>query len=120
MKRRELLIGSPFVLAALAAPSRDWLLASLEQTAAPEPMRVGFDQVTAIRDMFRVFQEMDVIQGGGDLARRAVAQYLTGHVLPLVKASHPEPVRLALYEVASEQTYLAGWMAYDSGRHGLA
>ncbi|MEX5637593.1 DPY30/SDC1 family protein [Parafrankia sp. FMc2] len=67
-----------------------------------------------------MFQEIDVIQGGGEIARRAVAQYLTEHVLPLLKESQPAQIQQALAEVAAEQTYLAGWMAFDSGQHGLA
>ncbi|KWW99161.1 Transcriptional regulator [Carbonactinospora thermoautotrophica] len=120
VKRRDLIVRAPFALAALAAPSRDWLVASLEEATGGGSARNGMAQVEAMRKMFAIFQEMDVIQGGGDTARRAVAQYLTGHVLPLIREDHPEEVHKALCEVAAEQTYLAGWMAYDSGQHGLA
>jgi hypothetical protein len=120
MRRRDFIFRSPFVLGALAAPSRDWLLASLDAAEAGRPRRADMATIDSIRAMFGVFQEMDVIQGGGDIARRAVAAYLTDHVIPLLGESQPEPVRRALYEVAAEQTYLAGWMAFDCGLHGLA
>ncbi|WP_054571546.1 MULTISPECIES: hypothetical protein [Parafrankia] len=120
MRRRDLLLRSSFVLGALAGPSRDWLLASLEAVDAGGPRRADMDTISSIRTMFGVFQEMDVIQGGGEVARRTVAQYLTDHVLPLLTESQPSHVRKALAEVAAEQTYLAGWMAFDAGQQGVA
>ncbi|WP_250291435.1 helix-turn-helix domain-containing protein [Frankia sp. CiP1_Cm_nod1] len=120
VRRRDMLLRSSFVLGALAGPSRDWLLTSLDAADSGRPAHADMAAVESIRNMFGVFQEMDVIQGGGDIARRTVAQYLTEHVLPLLQESHPEPVRQALFEVAAEQTYLAGWMAFDSGQHGIA
>ncbi len=119
MRRRDV-VKAPFVLAALAAPSRDWLLDTLEQVrGAHGPRRIGMPQVEGIRRMFAHFQEMDVMRGGGH-ARVALVSYLDDYVLPLVRRDHSEPVRRALYQAASEQTYLVGWMAYDSGQHGLA
>lgn len=119
VKRRDL-IKAPFVLAALAAPSRDWLLATLEEMATDRgPRRVGMSQVAGIRDMFALFQELDVMRGGGH-ARTALVEYMQSYVFPLLTREHEAPVRRALYEAAAEQAYLAGWMAYDDGEHGLA
>ncbi|MGH3731446.1 MAG: hypothetical protein ACRDTU_22280, partial [Micromonosporaceae bacterium] len=119
LKRRNV-IAAPFALAALAAPSRDWLIAALaETTGAPGPPAVDKGQVDSIRHMFRLFQEMDVMRGGGH-ARVALVEYLSGVVLPLVKRGHPAEVQKSLLHAASEQTYLVGWMAYDDGQHGLA
>jgi hypothetical protein len=68
--------------AALAAPSRDWLLDALESvTGERGPRQVGMKQVDGIREMFALFQEMDVMRGGGH-ARTALAQYMTSYVLP--------------------------------------
>lgn len=120
VKRRSI-ISAPFVLAALAAPSRDWLLASLESVSGERgPRQVGMKQVSGIRDMFALFQEMDVMRGGGH-ARVALVEYMNSYVLPLARRDHgSERVQLALYEAAAEQAYLVGWMAYDDGLHGLA
>jgi hypothetical protein len=120
VKRRNVIRAIPFALAALAATSRDWLLATLEETAGERgPRAVGAAQVAGIRDMFRLFQEMDVMRGGGH-ARLALVEYLNSYVIPLVKEPHPAGVQRSLFEVAAEQTYLVGWMAYDDGQHGLA
>ncbi|MGH3663940.1 MAG: hypothetical protein ACRDTQ_19050, partial [Micromonosporaceae bacterium] len=119
MKRRSV-IQAPFVLAALGAPSRDWLLATLEEVATDRGARqVGMRQVAGIRKMFGLFQEMDVMRGGGH-ARTALVEYMNSYVLPLLTKTHEPTVRRALYEAAAEQAYLVGWMAYDDGEHGLA
>ncbi|MFJ8738023.1 transcriptional regulator [Embleya sp. NPDC127516] len=120
MHRRSFLTNATFAVAALAAPSRDWLMANLDELDDDRPRRVGPEQIKTIREAFGHFQEMDVIGGGGDAARRLVAQYLTEQVMPLVGQPQAPAMQHALYEVASEQTYLAGWMAFDAGRHGLA
>jgi len=113
-------IKVPFVLAALAAPSRDWLLSALDGiTDDSGPRKVGMRQVAGIREMFALFQEMDVMRGGGH-GRTALIEYMHSYVLPLTKMQHEPYVQRAVHEAAAEQTYLVGWMAYDDGQHGLA
>lgn len=117
---RSHIVRAPFVLAALGAPSRDWLLATLDETATERgPRQVGMRQVAGIREMFALFQDMDVMRGGGH-ARTALVEYMQSYVLPLLKREHEQSVQQALYEAAAEQSYLVGWMAYDDGEHGLA
>lgn len=118
--KRRSVIKAPFVLAALAAPSRDWLISTLGETVSDRgPRKVGMRQVAGIREMFAIFQEMDVMRGGGH-ARTALVEYMNSYVLPLTKEKHEEAVQRAIYEAAAEQAYLVGWMAYDDGQHGLA
>ncbi|MGH3771963.1 MAG: hypothetical protein ACRDRW_11310 [Pseudonocardiaceae bacterium] len=116
--RRNFLCGAPFVAVAAVAPSRDWLLATLDATTPRPGGRVDHEQVAAIREAFAVYQEADVMRGGGH-ARRALAEYVTGHVLPLVRDADPE-TDAGLFTTVSEQTYLLGWMAIDDGRQALA
>ncbi len=112
--------AAPFILAALAAPSRDWLLASFEEVSSERgPRAIGMHQVAGIRDMFALFQEMDVMRGGGH-ARTALVNYMNTTVIPLIRSQHQPDVQAALYDAAAEQAYLIGWMAYDDGEHGLA
>lgn len=118
--RRDFLRTAPFVAAAAVAPSRDWLLATLDAAQRRPGGRIGHKQVAAIREAFAVYQEADVMRGGGH-ARRALAQYVTGHVLPLVREINPDTeTGASLFAAASEQTYLLGWMAFDDGRQALA
>ncbi|QVI24508.1 hypothetical protein KHQ06_18355 [Nocardia tengchongensis] len=112
--------SAPFILAALAAPSRDWLLATFEETVSDRGARaIGMNQVAGIRNMFSLFQEMDVMRGGGH-ARTALISYMNSTVIPLIRREHEPDVQKALYDAAAEQAYLIGWMAYDDGEHGLA
>ncbi|MGH3719727.1 MAG: hypothetical protein ACRDRI_13000 [Pseudonocardiaceae bacterium] len=116
--RRGFLCSAPFVAAAAVAPSRDWLLATLDATEPRPGGRVDHEQVASIHEAFAVYQEADVMRGGGH-ARRALALYVTGHVLPLVRDADPD-TNAGLFAAASEQTYLLGWMACDDGRQALA
>lgn len=115
--RRKFLSTAPFTVIAGIGPSRDWLLSTFDQ---PQPSsKVRVEDVSAVRNMFSVFQQMDIFQGGGS-GRLTLAAYMNAHVFPLLRRTHTEEVRRALCEAAAEQTYLLGWMAYDNGEHGTA
>ncbi len=118
--RRDFLRTSPFIAVAAVAPSRDWLLATLDATQRRPGSRIGHAQVAAIREAFDTYQEADVMLGGGH-ARRALAQYVTGHVLLLVRDADPDTdTGASLFAAASQHVYLLGWMASDDGRQALA
>lgn len=116
--RRRFLAAAPFAAVAATGPSRDWLLATLDQQPEPGP-RVRLEDVSAVRNMFSEFQRVDIFQGGG-AGRLILAAYMNVHVYPLLRRPQDDGVRQALCEAAAEQTYLLGWMAYDSGEHGTA
>ncbi|MFG3409399.1 transcriptional regulator [Streptomyces sp. NPDC048142] len=116
--RRKFLAAAPFAAVAAVGPSRDWLLNTIDQHPDPGP-RVRLEDVTAVKNMFGEFQKMDVLQGGGS-GRLILAEYMNQHVYPLLRRAHSDAVRRALCEAAAEQTYLLGWMAYDTGEHGTA
>lgn len=87
MERRTFLAGALFSVAASVAPSRDWLLATLDEAGSARG-RIGGEQVDAIRRMFGVFQELDVMRGGGH-ARTRLSTYLTSRIVPLLKSNDP-------------------------------
>ncbi|MFD4835288.1 transcriptional regulator [Streptomyces uncialis] len=116
--RRKFLGGAPFAAVAGIEPSRDWLLNTLDQEPEPGP-RVRLEDVSAVKNMFSVFQRMDIFQGGGS-GRLILADYMNQHVYPLLRRAHSDDVRYALCEAAAEQTYLLGWMAYDNGENSIA
>lgn len=119
MERRTLLKQALFAVGASIAPSRDWLLATIDEATASR-RRVTSEQVEAIRQAFGVFQELDVMRGGGH-ARQQLASYLTTTVTPLLRENDPTTdTGRALYEAGAEQLYLIGWMAFDDGEHALA
>lgn len=116
--RRKFLAAAPFTALAATGPSRDWLLNTLDQLP-DQRARVRLEDVTAVKNMFGTFQEMDIFQGGGS-GRLVLAAYMNEHVYPLLRRTHTEDVRVALCAAAAEQTYLLGWMAFDNGEHGTA
>jgi len=116
--RRKFLTAAPFAAFAAVTPSRDWLLNTLDQV--PEPGNVvRLEDVTAVKNMFKHFQEMDIFQGGGS-GRLVLAAYMNEHVYPLLRRTHSNEVSRALYGAAAEQTYILGFMAFDNGEHGTA
>lgn len=120
VRRRGFLHKGAFLVVAAVAPSRDWLLAVLDATEGRPGRRIGIEQVGLIREAFAGFLEADALHGGGH-ARRALAEYLTGRVLPLLRDADPDTeAGAALFVAASEQANLLGWMAVDDDRQALA
>ncbi|MCX5351982.1 helix-turn-helix domain-containing protein [Streptomyces mirabilis] len=112
-----------------AEPSEPaWNEASLRWLVAPEPaipqqrhdsLRVGLGDVAAIKTTADMFAQLDD-QFGGEHARRAVIQYLSNEVDPLLQGRYTEQVGRTLFSTVAEATLLAGWMSYDACHHGLA
>lgn len=115
---RRQLMKMGFAATAAVAPSRDWLLATLDGDRTPG--RVTNEQVTAIRAVFESFQALDVTRGGG-YAREQLVKYFRTTVSPLLRAAGGgSPQERALFEAGAEQLYLLGWMNFDAGDHPLA
>lgn len=120
MRRRGFLRTGGFLAVAAVTPSQDWLLTVLDATERRPGSRIGEYQVSAVREAFTDFQKADVTRGGG-YARRALTEYVTGRVLPMLQDSDPDnEMGAALFTAASEQTYLLGYMAFDDGSQALA
>jgi transcriptional regulator with XRE-family HTH domain len=119
LDRRSFLTSAVFAAAASIGPSRDWLLGALDQVTSARG-KVSSEEVASIRRTFEMFQEMDVMRGGG-FARSRLTDFFTAHVVPLLRENDPETeAGRVLYEAASEQLYLLGWMAFDNGEHVVA
>lgn len=79
----------------------------------------GSAHVATVREMTRAFGRLDDLFGGGH-ARDAVVRYLRREVSPVLREGrHPPLIRPVLFGAVAELVRLAGWMAYDTGRHGL-
>lgn len=81
--------------------------------------QVTHRQVDRIRETCAWFADLDHTRGGG-LVRSAVTAYLHEQVSPLLHGSYTDAVGRSLFAAAAEMLQLAGWMAYDLERHGLA
>ncbi|MGW2215398.1 hypothetical protein ACWCSD_10465 [Nonomuraea sp. NPDC001684] len=91
---------------------------------SPKPLAEGrlvtASSVEAVRETTAMFAKLDYRFGGGH-ARSTVVQYIAMEVEPLLKHVRPDTAlgKEFLSETAA-MLRLAAWMAYDTGRHGLA
>ena len=107
MERRTLLRNSLFAVGASITPSRDWLLATIDEAVAPRDY-TNNAQVEAVRQVFGVFQQLDVRVGGGQ-ARKQLIGYFTQIVAPLLRTTDASTASgQALFEAGAEQLYLIG------------
>ncbi|GAA4687411.1 hypothetical protein GCM10023347_48760 [Streptomyces chumphonensis] len=118
--RRELVTGRPVAASALVEPSRDWLInppdAGVERTVGP---RVGMADVVAVTATTEALSALDHRFGGGHV-RPVLSHYLAGVVAGLLTGSYRDAVGRALFRAAARLAELAGYMAVDTGRPGLA
>jgi hypothetical protein len=129
---REQLRASSFAVTAMVGPSRDWLIMPIDPVVARNgtsaasiahghsaPLRVGQSDVAAIRAATEAFRTLDHRFGGGHVRVLAV-RYLDGVVAELLHGTYSEKTGRALFSAAAALTELAGYLAVDTGRLGLA
>jgi tetratricopeptide (TPR) repeat protein/plasmid maintenance system antidote protein VapI len=117
--RRSMLSALPLATgAALVEPLRGWAHArpGAARAAAGEGMLA--DEVARMEAAVVAFRTEGFRYGGG-LYRRAVVGQLSEVVERLERGQPPATAR-RLSEVAAQLAHLAGWMARDMQRHGLA
>lgn len=120
LDRRTFLTSSAYSVAAAALPL-DYVQEVADRSAAARTGHiVGMAEVRAVRDMVRMFSEMDERHGGRH-GRSALVQYLRDDVAPLCRARfHNEEMRRSMLSAASRGVHLLGWKSYDAGQQGLA
>lgn len=119
--RRGFMAGCVYSLASLSVPG--WA----ELTAAPRGRRpdidpttkVGRAEVESATAMLRLFSDADATFGGGR-TRRVLSGYLGTTIAPWLRAGATSCVRRDLLIVASQLTYLCGFMCFDDQLHGAA
>jgi hypothetical protein len=121
VQRRRFLVNAAFSSAALPASALRWLTSPrADAPASSGSRRVGQTDIEAIRDLTQSYREMDNRLGGGRL-RSALVSYLDDHVTCLLTTGrYSECTGRQLAAACGELSQLAGWVAYDSGQHGLA
>lgn len=121
--RRRALAATAYSVAALAVPGATWWTSQAANAASRDPkskIKVGRRDLQAVRDMASMFSRIDQRHGGGH-ARTAVVQYLTSDVSSYLHGRFSDDsIRRDMLSVASELTYLVGWMAFDNAEHALA
>ncbi|MFE3942674.1 hypothetical protein ACFXPV_12505 [Streptomyces sp. NPDC059118] len=120
LDRRRFLTTSAYSVAAASLPL-SYVRDIADRTAAARTgQTVGMAEVAAVRDMVRVFSEMDE-RHGGQHGRSALVQYLRDDVAPLCRGRfRTEEIRQHMLSAASRGVHLLGWKSYDAGQQGLA
>ncbi len=80
---------------------------------------VGQSDVLALRTTARMFKVLDFHFGGGH-ARHILIEFLHRDVAGLLRGTYSEAIGRQLFSAAAEAILIGAWMAYDTGRHGLA
>ncbi|WP_327591596.1 hypothetical protein [Streptomyces chartreusis] len=120
VNRRRFLAASAFSLAATALPLETVQEAAARSRTISGGAVAGHADVAAVRDMVKLFMDMDEKHGGAH-GRSAFVQYLVTDIASLCRGRFAdEQVRAEALSVASAGAHLAGWKAYDSGEQGLA
>lgn len=117
---RGLMSGATRPASALVEPSRDWLISEpdppITRNSGP---RVGAADVTAVRSTTQAMAELDHRFGSGHI-RPVVVHYLDSVVSVLLAGFYSRTTGRQLLAAAAQLTELAGYMAVDIGRLGLA
>ena len=121
VQRRRLLVNAAFAAAAMPASALHWLTSPpADAPTGNGPVRVGWADIEAIRELTLSYRELDNRLGGGRL-RTVILSYLDDHVSRLlITGSYREETGRQLAAACGELSQLAGWVAYDSGDHGVA
>lgn len=91
----------------------------LPTAADPAPRRVDMRGVKRLRRDTARLRRLDDLMGGGDTY--PIYASTPEHTARLINASqHAEDVGRALRSLLAEQEQLAGWAAFDAGRHAQA
>ncbi|MGH3914551.1 MAG: hypothetical protein ACRDTC_14270 [Pseudonocardiaceae bacterium] len=120
MRRRKLLLGSAFSVAAFAEPALVALTAPpASSTARAGGQRVGMADVAVLGDQVTYLSRLGRQYGSGRV-RGQLVQLLNGQANRLLHGSYTEKTGKALLSALAQATQTAGWMSGDIGRHALA
>ncbi|WP_432037254.1 hypothetical protein [Streptomyces cucumeris] len=120
LDRRRFLTTSAYSVATSGLPL-SYVQEIADRTAAARTgQTIGMAEVAAVRDMVRLFSEMDE-RHGGQHGRSALVQYLRDDVAPLCRGRfRTDEIRQHMLSAASRGVHLLGWKSYDAGQQGLA
>ncbi|MFJ5708812.1 hypothetical protein [Streptomyces sp. NPDC093105] len=120
--RRRMLSATAYRVAALDVPG--WAQAAAGPPGLPpwpDPtgaQRLEPGQVATAEQMVRLFSDLDDSFGGGH-ARAELSCYLAFDIAPRLHAAGTPALRRRFFKAATQLTYLAAFMCFDDGCHGL-
>lgn len=120
LHRRRFLTNSAYSVAAAVLPLHHVRDIAARAQAVRSGAVAGHADVAAVRDMVRVFTEMDE-RHGGQHGRSALVQYLKDDVATLCRGRfRTDDARRHMLSAAASGVHLCGWKSYDAGQQGLA
>ncbi|MFF8832422.1 sporulation protein [Streptomyces sp. NPDC015131] len=121
VNRRDFLTGSGFAVSAFTTPVTRWLVAPADEAADHRGGRkVGRADLAELRDAADEARRWDSKYGGGSWKANSVTVCLQERAAPLLRGSFTDAVGRDLFSVTAELSRLAGWTAFDVGRHDVA
>ncbi|GAA1356265.1 sporulation protein [Streptomyces beijiangensis] len=123
VNRRDFLTTgvSGFAVSAFATPVTRWLVTPADETADHAGGRqVGRTDLDELREAADDARRWDSKYGGGSWKADSVTTCLQERAAPLLQGSFSDEVGRELYSVTAELSRLAGWTAFDTGRHEAA
>ncbi|MGQ0777785.1 MAG: hypothetical protein ACT4NY_25815 [Pseudonocardiales bacterium] len=120
MRRRKLLLGSAFSVAAFAEPTLYALIVPPAQsTARTGGRRVGMADVEILTESIAHLQKLSLHYGSGRVREQMVA-LLHREANQLLHGTYSEKTGRALLSAIAQATRTVGFMSGDVGRHSLA
>ncbi|MFY4719398.1 sporulation protein [Streptomyces sp. LaBMicrA B280] len=121
VNRRDFLAGSGFAASAFTTPVTRWLVTPVDGSADHRGGRqVGQADLAELRDAAEEARRWDSKYGGGSWKADSVTVCLQERAAPLLRGSFTDAVGRELFSVTAELSRLAGWTAFDVGRHDVA
>ncbi|OLZ60719.1 hypothetical protein BS330_03570 [Amycolatopsis keratiniphila subsp. nogabecina] len=118
--RRDALRYSIYSLSALIVPSMNDSAALPDAASAARPfLSIGKMEVEAAAETVKMFSVLDETLGAG-VARVPLADYLGSKIAPWLQARTTAAVHQKILSVATELSYLCGFMCFDDELHGAA
>ncbi|MFY7069421.1 helix-turn-helix domain-containing protein [Nocardiopsis changdeensis] len=102
---------------AISSAVLSWLVS--EPSSGSEELRGEEGPAAAIQAAAAAFASLDN-RFGGDHARIAATQYLSGTVVPLLRRSYPSSTERSVFAASAEFVLALAWMSYDAQRNGMA
>ncbi len=102
---------------AISSAVLSWLVS--HTPSGSEGFRGEKGPAASIRAAAAAFASLDN-RFGGDHARIAATQYLSGTVVPLLRTSYPSSTGRSVFAASAEFVLSLAWMSYDAQRNGTA
>ncbi|MEU8717913.1 sporulation protein [Streptomyces sp. NPDC048663] len=120
MDRRHFL-SNGFAVSAFTTPITRWLTQPADAATAHQGgRRVGRSDLTELWQAADEARLWDSKFGGGNWKTSSVTECLRLRAAPLLSGTYTEAIGKELFAATSELSRVAGWAAFDAGRHEVA